>query len=50
MRLSDFLQQQGVPTSAATIRSVAEWLETYERVSPPVTDLLREQASFWDVA
>jgi len=50
MRLSEFLQQQGVPTSAATIRAVAEWLEAYERVPPPVPDLLREQASFWDVS
>jgi hypothetical protein len=50
MRLNDFLQQQKIPTSAAVIRGVAEWLEAYEKVAPPVPDLLREQASFWDVS
>lgn len=50
MRLSDFLRQQGVPTSPATIRGIAEWLETYAKLAPPAADVLREQAMFWDVS
>ena len=50
MRLSDFLRQQGVPTSAQAVRSIAEWLEIWAKVEPPVPDLLREQVMFWDVS
>jgi len=58
MRLNDFLQQQGVPTSAATIRAVAEWLDVWAPLARPAdkgigepfettAQLLREQAGYF---
>jgi hypothetical protein len=49
MRLRDYLEQQGIPTSAAAIRGVTEWREYYAKVAPPIPDLLREELQTWSV-
>jgi hypothetical protein len=57
MRLNDFLQQQKIPTSAAVIRGIAEWLDFWAPLARPAdggvgepyektADLLREEAGF----